>query len=181
MQSIDPYCAEDLPRNTQLQSILSAYDEYQQALVTLFDRLELDDCCVQYPEMIAAGLIVAQLTGGVALPSRDLAKTVEVIGADGSIIQVMALSGALQMDSGMVVYADNHDTLAIVAFLEARPVVVHFIPSARLGSVARELGCQRGLNRLAVTMSLHFNLMLERATAAAMGVVTVELDRQGTT
>lgn len=168
----------DSGKTPALVQILSACDEYQESLARLYWRLDISECYVGRPELLVAGLIVAELIGGVALPlESEFSRFAEVISREGERVRVYAVSDLYLFDGFIEAEdRDGWDLLAIVAFVKARPVMAHVIPRGRIRSVAEAFG-RSGLSRghVAISMFLHCNLDLEPVIAAALGVRSYSL------
>lgn len=165
----------------QLVDILDAYEEYRESLLRLYNRLDISSCYAGDPSPLVAGLIVAQLVGGVALPIQNgVLGNAEVIGLKGERVSVRITSDRDGMLAGFSVpiKTDDYDVLALVAFVHARPVAVHLIPRERLAAVCDVFGQTGGPfgTMLPIAVLTHTHFVVEPVVAAAMGVHTILLD-----
>lgn len=163
-------------------ALLDAYGEYRDSLLRLYSRLRIADCYARDPQRLFGSLLVAELLGGVAIPtSVQPGFLATVIRPDGSSVGVACVSDTEGVASGGLVidpenpFFDSFDWLALVAFTHARPVAVHLMPASAVPSIAASLcGTSYG-HGLPATTFTHVNLMLEPVIAAAHGVVTFDL------
>lgn len=171
---------ETMPKTPQLANILMAYEEYRESLLRLYNRLDIGSCYAGDPNPLVAGLLVAQVLGGVALPlSGGVLGNVEVFGPDGERVRVYVASdcdGMFQVFS-VTMKSDDYDVLAMVAFVHARPVAVHLIPRDRLAAVCEVFGQTGGPfgPMLPIAVLTHAHFVVEPVIAAAMGVQTILL------
>lgn len=164
-----------------LNDLLDAHEDYRLALLEFYRRLDISPFYAGEPRGLFAGLLVAQTVGGLALPApREESFYLDpmVLSASGDRIRVLCISdrdGVIT--GGSHVRANNtFEELAIVAFVHAKPVAVHLIPSDRIETVGKCLGDPVFPGGgLCVTMGTHVNLMLEPVIAAAHGVRTYDL------
>lgn len=168
--------------NLAARSLLDAYAVYRESLLYLYSRLRISDRYAGDPQRLFASILVANLLGGVAVPSSiKCGLLLTVIHPDGSCVGVECvddregISGAgLVFDPKNQAY-DSFDWLALVAFKHARPVAVHMVPAVAIADIAAALCGETYGSRLPATFFTHVNLMLEPAVAAAYGVVTFDL------
>ena len=166
----------------RLREMLDAYEDYRTALLALFQQLDISRCYAGEPRPLIAGLIVAELVGGLALPPPHEAgfeRYSEVLDQEGRRIRVLCVSDRDGVISGgFHTRGDSgqYEELAIVGFVDARPVAAHLIPADRIEEVGRHLGDPVFPGGgLCVTVGTHTNLMLEPVAAAAYGVSTFDL------
>lgn len=60
------------PDGQRVYEILEAYEDYRSAIVRLYQRLSIETSYAGFPDGMVAGLIVAQVIGGVALPTGSM-------------------------------------------------------------------------------------------------------------
>ena len=167
--------------DTRLSGMLDAYDNYRYGLLELFRTLDIADVWAGDPRLLFASLIVAETVGGIALPppeDHELQRFGTVFGPLGENVRVLCVSDRDAIWNGWIVNSEREefDTLALVAFVHASPVAVHLIPANRIAGLSRALGGTRVPNgRIALTMLMHTDLMLESTIAAVNGVITIDL------
>lgn len=164
------------------RAMLGAYAEYRDSLIHLYSLLRIADCYAGDPRRLFGSLLVAELLGGVAVPtSVQPGFLATVIRPDGSSVGVACVSDTEGVASGGLVidpenpFFDSFDWLALVAYTHARPVAVHLMPVSAVHAIAVSLCGPSYGHGLPATTFTHVNLMLEPVIAAVHGVVTFDL------
>ncbi|MEI8083116.1 MAG: hypothetical protein WCI74_14865 [Actinomycetes bacterium] len=165
------------PDNPRLAHILSASDDYSRALLHLYDELDIAAVYAGQPEHLVARLVVAEVVGGVALPSDGAG--VGALGPNGERIMVFALGTyrGFKFWYGASMAHECAEMLALVVFDAGVPIAVHLIPVDRLEAVYDAFGLRGGpfAGSPSIGLFTHCDFMLEPLKAAAAGVSSYDL------
>ena len=164
-----------------LKSILTAAERYRHALVRLYDELGIMAAYAGSPDYLLARLVVAEVTGGVALPAAD-GQGVGVFGPEGQPIRVFTteLRDGFRRFFYVSHSRNDEECLALVVFDRGVPAFVHYIPADRVASVMeafRDTG-PRHSGGLTMSLYLHCDFMADSLKAEVLGVTTHDLRNQ---
>lgn len=178
----DSYAEARLEIGEILQRCAAVRDSELELLSHLGQRADQSESL----EYAVAQRVVALLTKGIEDP-RCTWKN-QVIAPNNRVISVIAINaGRTGIQGGRCISVDNdeHDEVALVAFNQGVPTVVHIIDSEDFGAVVEHLGESRSSRPSLLAGSdcmsamFHYSMMLDQTVSEVLGVRTFLLDQAG--